>query len=456
MADKKDLLAEAKSFCDGLSNVFMLKKRDAQTRHLLEKAKSLVEALAAEHQKQSGTKSTPPRQARGSGGMGQLWTKLEELKRENELLKRKGKAQDDRGTSGTKTQGPGEVIISELHKAKQENEVLRNRNEKLEVSNREMEAVAVSVQDEYKRSKVALETTQKSMETVLKEYRHMEDSLKSAKTENDTLKQRVTQSVKPLPTSPKPLPPKPVAKPVPKARSMSHGHVEPLDRCRSGNRVQTETLSERCRPSNVAMLYTSLESQEWVDAKEALEDDYDFEEENIIQFLCTILMEAFKTCKEVHETLKATIAELLKKPTLAVSLDFGGEINYRYKLPDCLTDGVGQQLRQHYDEIESETIVNIMSKKLAKDYRSFAENNCLQHKSIYKYMHACATVTWQMVVQQPQMYLTVDDKKFDDDKHKLWWSCDQKSANNVDFFIWPALYDYKNGILLVKGCVYAS
>ncbi|XP_060064331.1 uncharacterized protein LOC132544708 [Ylistrum balloti] len=426
MADKKDLLAEAKSFCDGLSNVFMLKKRDAQTRHLLEKAKTLVEALMAENQKSSGTKSTPPRQARGSGGMGQLWTKLEELKRENELLK-KGKSQDDRGTSGsiTKTQGPGEVIIAELHKSKHDNEILRNRNEKLESTVREMEAVAASVQDEYKRSKVALETTQKSMETILKEYRLMEDSLKTAKTENDTLKQR-------------------------------QGNVETIDRCRSGGRLQTETLSERCRPSNVAMLYTSLESQEWVDAKEALEDDYDFEEENIIQFLCTILMEAFKTCKEVHETLKATIAELLKKPTLAVSLDFGGEINYRYKLPESLTDGVGQQLRQHFDEVETETIVNIMSKKLAKDYRNFAENNCLQHKSIYKYMHACAKVTWQMVVQQPQMHLTVDDKKFDDDKHKLWWSCDQKSANNVDFFIWPGLYDYKNGILLVKGCVYAS
>lgn len=188
-SDKKDLLVEAKSFCEGLSNVFMLKKRDAQTRHLLEKAKSLVEALAAENQKLSGSKITTARPARGSGGMGQLWTKLEELKRENELLRR-GKSLEERGTAGSKTQGPGEVIIAELQKAKHDNEALRKRNDKLELTVREMDAVAVSVQDEYKRSKVALETTQKSMEAVLKEYRLMEDSLKTAKTENDTLKQR--------------------------------------------------------------------------------------------------------------------------------------------------------------------------------------------------------------------------------------------------------------------------
>jgi len=75
---------------------------------------------------------------------------------------------------------------------------------------------------------------------------------------------RQTHSVKPLP------------KPVPKARVSNSAYVE--------------NLSEKCRSSNVAMLYNTLESQEWVDAKEALEDDFDFEEESIIQFLCTILM----------------------------------------------------------------------------------------------------------------------------------------------------------------------
>ena len=97
-----------------------------------------------------------------------------------------------------------------------------------------------------------------------------------------------------------------------------------------------------------------------------------------------------------------------------------------------------------------------MSKKLAIDYRPFIESNCLENKSIGKYMHACARVTWQMVIQQPPMHLTTDDKEFDDDKHRLWWSCDQKTAKNINFFIWPALYDYKNGILMVKGSVFSG
>jgi hypothetical protein len=49
---------------------------------------------------------------------------------------------------------------------------------------KEMEVIASNVQDQYKSSKVALEATQKSMETVLKDYRLMEDSVKSIKTEN--------------------------------------------------------------------------------------------------------------------------------------------------------------------------------------------------------------------------------------------------------------------------------
>jgi len=192
--NKTDTISEAKNFCDGLSNVFMLKKRDPQTRHLLEKAKSLIETLMVESQKQSRTSGSSvcsPRQARSGGGMGQLWVKLDEMKRENEdLRKQLGKSQDDRSVSSKMQQGPGEVIIGEMQKVKQENETLKVKVNKLTKTVKEMEIINTSVQDEYKRTKVALETTQKSMETVLKDYRQMEDSLKSAKTENDSLKQR--------------------------------------------------------------------------------------------------------------------------------------------------------------------------------------------------------------------------------------------------------------------------
>ena len=196
MADgaKKDLSGDAKNFCDGLSNVFMLKKRDPQTRHLLEKAKALIEALVAENMKYSSTEPGTPRGgARSGGGMGQLWVKLDELKRENEeLRKKKGKP-----VSGEKppipakpVTGPGEVIISDLNKTKKDNEILKSKVEKLQTTLKEMEAIQVNIQDEYKRAKIAMETTQKSMEMVLKDYRQMEDSLKTAKNENDSLKQK--------------------------------------------------------------------------------------------------------------------------------------------------------------------------------------------------------------------------------------------------------------------------
>lgn len=51
-----------------------------------------------------------------------------------------------------------------------------------------------------------------------------------------------------------------------------------------------ENINERCRPTTVAAQYNQLESQEWVDAKEALEEAGFEDEEAATQFLADILM----------------------------------------------------------------------------------------------------------------------------------------------------------------------
>lgn len=63
--------------------------------------------------------------------------------------------------------------------------------------------------------------------------------------------------------------------------------VKPLPRM--DNR-QVENLSEKCRPSNIAVAYNSLESQQWIEAKETLEDNTEYDEETILRILCAILM----------------------------------------------------------------------------------------------------------------------------------------------------------------------
>lgn len=80
----------------------------------------------------------------------------------------------------------------------------------------------------------------------------------------------------------------------------------------------------------------------------------------------------------------------------------------------------------------------------------------LCQKSINRYMERCARITWQMVAQQTAMWLSTCDTCFDEDKHKLWWSCDRNEASIIKYFVWPALYDSKNGNLLVKGCVFTE
>ena len=78
------------------------------------------------------------------------------------------------------------------------------------------------------------------------------------------------------------------------------------------------------------------------------------------------------------------------------------------------------------------------------------------NRAVTRYLQECARITWQMCVQQPPMRMRTDDALYDADRHRLWWSCDQARASKVDYFVWPVLYDYDNGNMLVKGCVVAS
>ncbi|XP_053398766.1 uncharacterized protein LOC128556895 [Mercenaria mercenaria] len=419
---EKDLRADAKNFCESLGNVFMMKKRDPQTQHLLQKSKTLIDALLQEKRAKTDRPTIPPKPARGGGGsMGQLWVKLDEMKRENDELKKKlhGKMHDEK-SSQSKSQGPGEVIIAELHKSKTENESLRAQLEKAITSIKELEKVNLTVQDEFKRTKIAHDMAQKSLEKVKQEQRSLESSLNTVKTENDSLKMRLTNSVKPMK--------------------------------RADNRF-VENINEKCRPSNIAILYNNLESQQWVDAKEALEDAGFEDEETVTQFLCEILMVTYSICTDLLTDIDNGISGLLKDPCKIVDSAFLDCVKGTTSLSDDLLHSIKEVLRQNYENIDMEPVAVKCKENLQRDEDWNQFEGVLSHKSIKRYMEQCACVTWQMVIQQTPMWLSINDAYFDEDMHKLWWSCDKSNAKIIKFFVWPALYDCKNGNLLVKGCV---
>ncbi|KAH3839749.1 hypothetical protein DPMN_113183 [Dreissena polymorpha] len=188
----KSLRADAQNFCDSLANVFMMKRRDPQTQRLLEKSKTLIESLLKETRPKSDRPAIPPKPARtgSNAGMGQLWVKLDELKRENDDLRRKMANKKEDKMSPGKTQGPGEVIISELHKCKTENESLRSELDRALENIKDVEKVNLTLQDEFKRTKIAGEVASDTLEKIRKERQTLESSLNSMKTENDSLKLR--------------------------------------------------------------------------------------------------------------------------------------------------------------------------------------------------------------------------------------------------------------------------
>lgn len=73
-----------------------------------------------------------PSRGGGTGSMGQLWMKLDELKRENEELRRQGIKTQEEKRSTERSTGPGDVIIADLHKTRLENETLELKLQKAE------------------------------------------------------------------------------------------------------------------------------------------------------------------------------------------------------------------------------------------------------------------------------------------------------------------------------------
>lgn len=442
-------------------STFLLKKPrgsgEHQVKQLLDRAQNLIEALVLENQRLQahvgcrhhvvgGSPTFSPnsptaRSCRPGPGavssMGQLWMKLDELKRENEELRRqRGYRSGD--SSPLKDKAPGDVNSNDLSKTKTDNETLKNQVTLLQQNLRDLQTHHASTQEDQKRSKAALEAAQRSAEKARHDYKRLEAvrtavraELDSMKAENESLKHRLS------------------------VVAASNGKPAP----RADSRL-TENLNERCRPSNVALRYNTLESQQWVDAKEAVEESGNaWEESRIVHVLCQGLMGTYAAALQLYASVEFVISEILKRPTLAVSIIQSCLVSQCPKSGSLLSNDLGdlvkQRLRQTADNIDTDIVVLMAGEKHTPDTTACLNSVSSIH-AVASYLRHCASITWQMVVQNPPMTLLADDSSFDDSKHKLWWSCDQSKARKVDMFVWPVLYDYHRGNVLVKGCVCAS
>ncbi|GFR86105.1 hypothetical protein ElyMa_000712200 [Elysia marginata] len=484
----KDVRAEARNFSASLTNVFLMKqRRDPQTKHLLEKAQSLIDALLAESPRPpSATPSPRHQQKGGAGGMGQLWVKLDELKRENDDLKRQRARTAEEHAGSPKSPKshtqPGQIepVSQDVQKIKTENDLLKAQVDKLQNTIKEHQKINLSLQDEAKRSKVALEAAQKLAKKSREDCKRLEAALTTAKTGKEPVKQKPfkpstpsstapptpsqpassSSNGPPIPTKPPssngpPTPSKPAssahsAPPTPPKPSALTGSSKPSPRPRTDNR-HTENIGEKCRPSNIAVAFTTLESQEWMDAKESLEDEE--EEEDVLKFLCGILMSSYTVSNVILKSVENVISHVITNPTAAVNMISDEEAGQLPPLTAELSDIIGQKLRANYDKINTKDIVDLAQKNSGS---ACAANPHWSHPTVRKYALECSAVTWQMAIQKPPMRMSTVDSSFNSERHRLWWSCNHLNAKGIDFFIWPCLFDYEGGNLLMKGCVHAS
>ena len=82
----------------------------------------------------------------------------------------------------------------------------------------------------------------------------------------------------------------------------------------------TENISERCRPTTVALRYNSLESQQWMDAKEAIEDGpgSHLEEGAVVSMLCHALMVSPQGRCRANTATSSTVASVLPSVCVCV------------------------------------------------------------------------------------------------------------------------------------------
>lgn len=106
-------------------------------------------------------------------------------------------------------------------------------------------------------------------------------------------------------SKPPPIPAKPAIKPAVKPKFVP-------------DKRAFENINEKCRPSVIAMRYNALESEEWIDAKEALEDNFDKNEDEIVKFLSDLLMVSMQSMKMICTKVIRTALRLYSG-TLAYS-----------------------------------------------------------------------------------------------------------------------------------------
>ncbi|CAH1264037.1 HSPA12B [Branchiostoma lanceolatum] len=215
----------------------------------------------------------------------------------------------------------------------------------------------------------------------------------------------------------------------------------------ASDETNMENISAKHRPAKIAEKFAQIESKEWVEAKEVLDDKSDDEKTNI-QILLFMLKFVCKRAQEVFDGFLSSEACRLYSPvattrdSLLTEQNKNGE--YSPKIPGSILKEITAFLKGTCGDCDIESltqsVVDKMKEKHGEDIVPI-----LQDAHVSSYVQACCRLAWQMAVQQPPLTVLTSNTHYDDRCHQLWYSspppCKSKDfgRDEIDFYIWPEL-----------------
>ncbi|CAH1263875.1 Hypp2791 [Branchiostoma lanceolatum] len=227
----------------------------------------------------------------------------------------------------------------------------------------------------------------------------------------------------------------------------------------ASDETNMENISVKHRPAKIAEKFAQIESKEWVEAKEVLDDKSGNERTNI-QILLNMLEFACKRAQEVFDGFLSSEACRLYSPVAATTDILLREQNQNSggypKVPGSILKEITAFLKGTCGECDIESLTQSVVGKMKEVYGEDIVS-ILQDTHVMSFVQACCRLAWQMAVQQPPLTVLTCNTHYDDRCHQLWWNSPSPSRSKgvsrgeIDFYIWPELR--QSGNVLQKGRV---
>ncbi|XP_060065873.1 golgin subfamily A member 6-like protein 24 [Ylistrum balloti] len=214
-------------------------------------------------------------------------------------------------------------------------------------------------------------------------------------------------------------------------------------------------------PINISeRFHKELYCDKWANAFEKLNTTFKRDEKKALQILMDFCTEVYLHCRRIARQQIDMVWSLLCNPTAA---QVRGGLSRRTStaklpppdsVPAVLRDLISEYRRKPNKEFVDHLYDDFLGQLDFEKSRHLRNVHEREVNEIKSYIRKCLELSWEMVVQQPPMYLQfkvrhgseADTTKFDFYSHP---------GHKTDYLVWPALLRDENGPLLQKGVIQA-